>query len=59
MIIFYFIYSTEIDLPFPTCNTFDNLAMITGTTDKVLEAPEKLAVQLMAQDEPAEDNPEI
>jgi len=33
--------------------------MITGTTERVFEAPEKLAVQLIAHEEPAEDRPEM
>ena len=57
--IFYFIYSIAILRAFPTCKTLESLAMITGTTDRVFEAPEKLAVQLIAQDEPAEDRPEM
>lgn len=48
-----------IALPLPTCKTLESLAIITGTTERVLEAPEKLAVQLIAHEEPAEERPEI
>ena len=58
-IISFFIYSILTLRPFPMCNTLDSFAIITGTTDKVLLAPSKLAVQLIAQEEPAEERPEI
>lgn len=57
--IYIIFYSIATLRPLPTCNTLESFAMITGTTDKVFEEPEKFAVQLIAQDEPAEDKPEM
>jgi hypothetical protein len=35
------------------------LAIITGTTDSVFDAPLNLQTQLTAQEEPAEDKPDM
>ena len=46
-------------LPGLTWQIFFILATITGTTLNVFDAPEKVALQFTAHDEPADDKPLI
>jgi len=55
----YSIYSTYIARPLPMLRTRDSLAIITGTTKTSLAVPENSQVQLIAQEEPEEERPEI